>query len=49
MRTLLATYRRAGGKDAALLIHSEGAGQRLIDDLGRAARTDPALTACRRG
>ena len=43
MRTLLATYRRAGGKDAALLIHSEGAGQRLIDDLGRAARVDAAL------
>ena len=43
MRTLLATYRRAGGKDAALLIHSEGAGQRLVDDLGRAARVDPAV------
>ncbi|MGL6113317.1 MAG: 4Fe-4S dicluster domain-containing protein [Rubrivivax sp.] len=43
LRTLLATYRRAGGRDAALLIHSEGAGQRLIDDLGRAARTDAAV------
>jgi ferredoxin len=43
MRTLLATYGRAGGKDAALLIHSEGAGQRLVDDLGRAASTDPAV------
>jgi ferredoxin len=43
MRTLLATYRRAGGKDAALLIHSEGAGQRLIDDLGRAACIDPVV------
>jgi ferredoxin len=43
MRALLSTYRRAGGKDAALLIHSEGAGQRLVDDLGRAARTDPAV------
>jgi ferredoxin len=31
----------AGGSDAALLLHSEGAGaKRLIDDLGRAARTD---------
>jgi ferredoxin len=43
LRTLLATYRRAGGKDAALLIHSEGAGQRLIDDLGRTARVDAAV------
>ncbi len=43
LRTLLATYSRAGGKDAALLIHSEGAGQRLIDELGRAACVDPAL------
>ena len=43
MRTLLATYRRAGGKDAALLIHSEGAGQRLIDELGRAASVDAAV------
>ena len=44
-----ATYRRAGGKDAALLIHSEGAGQRLIDDLGRAARSTRPCRACRRG
>ena len=43
LRTLLATYRGAGGKDAAVLIHSEGAGQRLVDDLGRAARVDPAV------
>jgi len=43
LRSLLATYGRAGGKDAALLIHSEGAGQGLIDDLGRAARTDPEI------
>ena len=39
VRTLLTTYRRAGGTDAALLIHSQGAGLNLIDDLGRAART----------
>ncbi len=43
IRTMLATYRRGGGKDAALLIHSEGAGQRLVDDLGRAARVDTRL------
>jgi ferredoxin len=47
MRTLLATYGKAGGRDAALLIHSQGAGLRLIDDLGRAAvataRTDKGV------
>lgn len=39
LRTMLGAYARAGGRDAALLLHSEGAGTRLIDDLGRAART----------
>ncbi|MFT3956619.1 MAG: 4Fe-4S binding protein [Piscinibacter sp.] len=43
LRTLLTAYREAGGRDAALLLHSEGAGTRLIGDLGRAARTDKAL------
>ena len=47
LRTLLATYAKAGGRDAALLIHSQGAGTRLIDELGRAyvatARTDKAI------
>jgi ferredoxin len=40
LRALLGAYRHAGGKDAALLVHSQGAGQRIVDDLGRAARTD---------
>lgn len=40
IRTLLATYRRAGGTDAALLLHSQGAGAALIGALGRAASTD---------
>jgi ferredoxin len=40
LRTMLGAYRQAGGKDAALLVHSQGAGQRIVDDLGRAARTD---------
>jgi len=40
LRTLLRAYGKAGGRDAALLIHSDGAGARLIDELGRAARTD---------
>ena len=40
LRTALAAYRAAGGRDAALLLHSEGAGARIVDELGRAARTD---------
>ncbi len=40
IRTLLSTYLRAGGKDAALLIHSQAAGVELIGELGRLARTD---------
>ena len=43
LRTLLATYRRAGGQDAALLLHSQGAGAALVGELGRAARTDKAV------
>jgi ferredoxin len=42
LRTLLGAYAQAGGRDAALLLHSEGAGARLIDELGRAARVDQA-------
>ena len=40
LRTLLRAYAAAGGRDAALLIHSEGAGAQRVDALGRAARTD---------
>ena len=40
IRTMLSSYLRAGGKDAALLIHSQAAGTRLIGELGRLARTD---------
>jgi ferredoxin len=40
LRTMLRAYGHAGGRHAALLIHSEGAGARLIDELGRAARVD---------
>jgi ferredoxin len=39
LRTMLAAYQHAGGKDPALLIHSQGAGSALVDELGRAART----------
>ena len=37
---MLGSYARAGGRDAALLIHSQGAGAQVIDALGRAARID---------
>jgi len=43
LRTLLSTYRRAGGRDAAVLFHSQAAGARLIGELGRAARTDRSV------
>ncbi len=43
IRTMLATYARAGGRDAALLIHSQEAGAGVVESLGRAARTDAAL------
>ena len=40
LKTALTTYARAGGKNAALLLHSQEAGARLLGDLGRAARLD---------
>lgn len=43
IHTLLSTFARAGGRDAALLIHSEAAGRQMLEDLGRAARLDPEL------
>ena len=43
IRTLVGTYRRAGGRDAALLVHSGGAGAALIGELGRLARTDASV------
>ncbi|WP_439114031.1 4Fe-4S binding protein [Hydrogenophaga sp.] len=43
LRTLLATYAKAGGQDAALLLHSQEAGAALIGDLGRAAALDKTV------
>ena len=40
LKTLLSTYTRAGGKDAALLLHSQEAGAQLLNDLGRAAQLE---------
>jgi ferredoxin len=43
LRTTLAAYAAAGGADAALLLHGDSAGTRIIDELGRAARVAPKL------
>ena len=40
LKTLLATYARSGGKNAALLLHSQQGGARLLGDLGRAAQLE---------
>ena len=42
LRTLLSTFRRGGAANPALLLHSQGAGARRLDELGRAARADGA-------
>jgi len=42
LKTLLATYARCGGKYAALLLHSQEGGARLLGDLGRAAQLEGA-------
>ena len=43
IKTLLSTYARSGGKDAALLLHSQDTGLKLLGDLGRAARLDSTI------
>ncbi len=42
-KTLLGTYARTGGKDAALMLHSQEGGVRLLDDLGRSAQLESAM------
>lgn len=42
VRTLLTAYTAAGGRDAALLLHSQEEGTALIDALGRAASVGQA-------
>ena len=42
IKTLLSTYANAGGKEAVLLLHSQGKGQTLIEQLGRAAQLKKA-------
>jgi ferredoxin len=41
LRTVLSTYAKAGGQDAALLLHSQAAGSELIEALGREAMLRP--------
>ena len=44
IRTLLAAYQRAGGRDAALLLHSRRGGRAAASsELGRLARTDAGV------
>jgi ferredoxin len=43
LRTVLATYQKAGGQDAALLLHSQEAGAALVHDLGRMAALDKTV------
>ncbi|WP_349740895.1 4Fe-4S dicluster domain-containing protein [Roseateles cavernae] len=43
IRTMLSTYARAGGRNAALLLHSQGGGAKLIGELGRSARTSQTV------
>ena len=38
LRTLLGTYAQAGGRDAVVLLHSQQAGQQLVEQIGRAAQ-----------
>ncbi|MDM0000330.1 4Fe-4S binding protein [Variovorax sp. J22P240] len=42
LRTLLSTYAGVGGRDAALLLHSQEAGQALVEQLGRQAQLGKA-------
>jgi ferredoxin len=42
LKTLLQTYAKAGGTDAVLLLHSQEAGQTLVEQLGRAAQLKKA-------
>lgn len=43
VRSLVSTYAKAGGQQAAVLIHSQEGGAALINDLGRAASLDKAV------
>ena len=42
LKTLLGTYAKAGGQGATLLLHSQEAGQKLMEQLGRSAQLGKA-------
>ncbi len=42
-KTLLSAYQRAGGREPALLLHSQQGGTQMVAQLGRAARVDPDM------
>jgi ferredoxin len=42
LKTMLSTYTRTGGKQGAILFHSQEAGTQLLNQLGRAARVGRA-------
>lgn len=42
-KTLLSAYQRAGGREPALLLHSQQGGAQIVGQLGRAARVDPDM------
>ncbi len=43
LKTLLSTYAKAGGRNATLLFHSQGAGLKSVEELGRAARLQKSV------
>lgn len=43
LRTVLSVFHKAGGRNAALLLHSQVAGTAMVDDLGRAAALDRSV------
>ena len=43
IKTLLQTYAKAGGKQAALLIHQQSTGAAVLNELGRAAALDRSV------
>ena len=43
LKTLLSTYAKAGGTNAVMLLHSQVAGQHVVEALGRAAQLQKAV------
>ena len=43
LKTMLSTYARSGGKNAAVLLHSQEAGSKLLNALGRSAQINKAI------